>query len=97
MIDDNCVMHARIMSYNEFSKGTSHIAPMIHRDFVNNVRLFISSKEDEVTVQATDWQVVVKSDAASNNNGAEGMSSQFELHLCYCHRLSTCISYVLRK
>jgi len=44
-----------------------------------------------------DWQVVVKSDAASNNNGMEGMSSQFELDLCYCHRMSTCINYVLRK
>jgi hypothetical protein len=41
--------------------------------------------------------VVVKSDAVPNNNGAEGMSSQFELDLCYCHRLSTCISYVLWK
>ncbi len=33
----------------------------------------------------------------SNNNEAEGMSSQFELDLCYCHRLSKCISYVLRQ
>ncbi len=41
--------------------------------------------------------MVVKSDAASNNNGAEGMSSQFELDLCYYHRLLTCISYMLRK
>jgi len=41
--------------------------------------------------------VVVKSDAVPNNNGAEGMSSQFELDLCYCHHLSTCISYVLWK
>jgi hypothetical protein len=44
-----------------------------------------------------DWQMVVKSDATSNNNRMEGMSSQFELDLCYCHRLPTCISYVLRK
>jgi hypothetical protein len=41
--------------------------------------------------------VVVKSDALSNNNRAEGMSLQFELDLCYCHGLSTCINYVLRK
>ncbi len=41
--------------------------------------------------------MVVKSDVVSNNNGVEGMSSQFELDLCYCHRLSTCISYVLLK
>jgi hypothetical protein len=41
--------------------------------------------------------VVVKLDAALNNNGAEGMSLQFELDLCYCHRLSTCINYVLQK
>ncbi len=25
------------------------------------------------------------------------MLSQFKLDLCYCHHLSTCISYVLRK
>jgi hypothetical protein len=41
--------------------------------------------------------VVVKSDAAGNNKGAEGMSSQFELDLCYCHRISIVINYVLRK
>jgi NTP pyrophosphatase (non-canonical NTP hydrolase) len=50
-----------------------------------------------VTVQAADWQVVVKSDAAGNNRGAEGMSSQFELDLCYCHRISIVINYVLQK
>jgi len=50
-----------------------------------------------VTVQAANWQVVVKSDAAGNNRGAEGMSSQFELDLCYCHRISIVINYVLRK
>ncbi|CAK9236474.1 unnamed protein product [Sphagnum troendelagicum] len=48
-------------------------------------------------VQAADWQVVVKLDAASKNKRAEGMSSQFELDLCNCHHLLTCISYVLRK
>jgi hypothetical protein len=97
MIDDNCVMHARIVSCDEFSEGTSHTPPVIHRNFVNNVRPFISSKEDEVMVQAANWQVVVKLDAASNNNEVKGMSSQFELDLCYYHRLSTCINYVLRK
>jgi hypothetical protein len=90
-------MHTHIVSCDEFREGTSHTTPVIHRDFVNNIRPFISWKEDEVTVQVADWQMVVKSDAASNNNKAEGMSSQFELDLCYCHRLSTCISYVLRK
>ncbi|CAK9868083.1 unnamed protein product [Sphagnum jensenii] len=90
-------MHARIVSCDEFNKGMSHSLPAIHYDFVNSVRMFISWKEDEMMVQAADWQVVVKSDATSNNNGVEGMSSQFELDLCYCHRLSTCISYVLQK
>jgi len=90
-------MHAHVVSCDEFSEGTSHTAPVIHHDFINSVRPFISWKEDEVTIQVADWQVVVKSDAMSNNNGAEGMSSQFELDLCYCHRLSTCISYVLWK
>jgi hypothetical protein len=68
-------MHARVMSFDEFSEGTSHIALAIHCDFVNKVHPFISWKEDEVTIQAVDWQVVVKSDAASNNNKAEGMLS----------------------
>jgi hypothetical protein len=43
------------------------------------------------------WQVVVKSDATSNNNGMKRMLLQFELDLCYYHGLSTCINYVLRK
>jgi hypothetical protein len=97
MIDDNWVMHTRVMSCDEFSEGTSHNVPAIHRNFVNNVRSFISWKEDEVTVQAADWQVVAKSYATSNNNETKGMSSQFKLDLCYCHRLLTCISYVLQK
>jgi len=54
MIDDNWVMHVRVVSCDEFSEGTSHTALAIHRDFVNNVRLFISWKEEEVTVQAAD-------------------------------------------
>ncbi len=41
--------------------------------------------------------MVIKLDAAGNNRGAEGMSSQFELDLCYCHRISIVINYVLRK
>jgi hypothetical protein len=97
MIDDNWVMHACVVSCDEFSEGTSHTAPAIHRNFVNSVRSFIYWKEDEVTVHMADWEVVVKSNVASNNNGVEGMSSQFELDLCYCHHMSTCISYVLRK
>jgi hypothetical protein len=79
MINNNWVMHTRVVSCDEFSEGTSHTSPTIHRDFVNSVRLFISWKEDEVMVQVANWQVVVKSDAASNNNRVEGMSSQFEL------------------
>jgi hypothetical protein len=52
MIDDNWVMHARVMSCDEFGEGMSHTTPMIHHDFVNNARPFISWKEDEVIVQA---------------------------------------------
>jgi len=59
--------------------------------------MFITWKEENVSVQAADWQVVVKSDAAGNNRGAEGMSSQFELDLCYCHCISIVINYVLWK
>ncbi len=55
MIDDNWVMHTHVVSCDEFNEGTSHTAPAIHRDFVNSVHSFISWKEDEVTVQATDW------------------------------------------
>ncbi|CAK9230871.1 unnamed protein product [Sphagnum troendelagicum] len=75
-------MHAHVMSCDEFNEGTSHTTPTIHRDFVNSIHPFISWKEDEVTVQAADWQVVVKSDAVSNNNRVEGMSLQFELDMC---------------
>ncbi len=54
MIDDNWVMHARVVSCDEFNEGTSHTTRVIHRDFVNSIHPFISWKEDEVTVQATD-------------------------------------------
>jgi hypothetical protein len=54
MIDNNWVMHAHVVSCDELNKGTSHTAPMIHRNFVNNVHPFISWKEDEVTLQAAD-------------------------------------------
>jgi hypothetical protein len=97
LIDDNWVLHVRVVSCDEFSKGNSHTAPTIHRDFVKSVSPFITWKEETEIVQAVDWQVVVKSDAASNNRGAEGIQSQFELDLCYCHRILTCINYVLQK
>jgi hypothetical protein len=42
MIDDNWVMHTHDVSCDEFSESTNHIALTIHRDFVNNVRPFIS-------------------------------------------------------
>jgi hypothetical protein len=97
LIDVNFIMHARIVSCDEFNKGTSHTVAAIHRDFLNNVRPFITWKKENVTVQVADWQVVVKSDAAGNNRGAKGMSMQFKFDLCYYHRISTIINYVLRK
>ncbi|KAH9544754.1 hypothetical protein CY35_12G011900 [Sphagnum magellanicum] len=97
LIDVNFIMHAHVVSCDEFSKGTSHTAAAIHRDFLNSVFPFITWKEENVMVQAADWQVVVKSDATGNNRGVEGMSLQFELDLCYCHRISIVINYVLRK
>jgi hypothetical protein len=42
LIDVNFIMHARIVSCDEFSEGTSHIAAAIHRDFFNSVRPFIT-------------------------------------------------------
>jgi hypothetical protein len=55
MIDDNWVMHARVVSCDEFSEGTSHTASAIHCDFVNIVHPFISWKEDEVPVHVANW------------------------------------------
>jgi hypothetical protein len=81
LIDVNFIMHARVVSCDEVNEGTSHTAAMIHHDFLNSVRPFITWKEENMTVQVVDWQVVVKSDATGNNRGAEGMSSQFELDL----------------
>ncbi|CAK9228453.1 unnamed protein product [Sphagnum troendelagicum] len=97
LFDVNFIMHARVVSYDEFSEGMSHTAAAIHNDFLNSVHLFIIWKEENVTVQAADWQMVVKSNAAGNNRGAEGLSSQFELDMCYCHCISIVINYVLRK
>jgi hypothetical protein len=53
-IDDNWVMHTYVVSCDEFSEGTSHNVPSIHRNFVNSVHPFISWKEEEVTVQVAD-------------------------------------------
>jgi hypothetical protein len=75
LIDVNFIMHAHVVSCDEFSKGTNHTTAVIHRNFLNSVRSFITWKEENVTVQAANWQVVVKSDAAGNIRGAEGMSS----------------------
>jgi hypothetical protein len=54
LIDVNFIMHAHVVSCDEFSEGTSHIAAAIHRDFLNSVRPFITWKEENVTVQVTD-------------------------------------------
>jgi len=50
MINNNWVMHACVVSCDEFSEGTNHTVLVIHRNFVNNVRPFTSWKEDKVTV-----------------------------------------------
>ncbi|CAN5973852.1 unnamed protein product [Sphagnum jensenii] len=50
LIDVNFIMHARVVSCDEFSEGTSHTAVAIHRDFLNSVRLFITWKEENVTI-----------------------------------------------
>jgi hypothetical protein len=42
LIDVNFIMHARVMSCDEFSEGTSHTAAAIHCDFLNSVRPFIT-------------------------------------------------------
>jgi hypothetical protein len=42
LIDVNFIMHARVMSCDEFGEGTSHTAATIHRDFFNIVRPFIT-------------------------------------------------------
>jgi hypothetical protein len=54
LINVNFIMHARVMSYDEFSEGTNHTAAAIHHDFFNNVYPFMTWKEENVTVQATD-------------------------------------------
>jgi len=54
MVNVNFIMHTRVMSCDEFNKGTSHTAATIHRDFLNSVRPFITWKEENVTVQAAD-------------------------------------------
>jgi hypothetical protein len=55
LMDVNFIMHAHVVSCDEFSKGMSHITAAIHRDFLNSVRPFITWKEENVTVQAADW------------------------------------------
>ncbi len=75
LFDNNWVLHAHVVSCDEFSEGMSHTAPTIHHDFVKSVSPFITWKEETETVQAANGQVVVKSDVASNNRGAEGIQS----------------------
>jgi hypothetical protein len=38
----NFIMHARIVSCDEFSEGTNHTATAIRRNFLNSVHLFIT-------------------------------------------------------
>ncbi len=53
LINVNFIMHARVVSCDEFNEGTSRTATAIHRDFLNSVRPFITWKEENVTIQAT--------------------------------------------
>jgi hypothetical protein len=54
LVDVNFIMHARVVSYDEFSEGMNHSTTAIHRDFLNSVRPFITWKEENVTVQVAD-------------------------------------------
>ncbi len=50
LIDVNFIMHARVVSCDEFSEGTNHTTATIHCDFLNSVYSFITWKEENVTV-----------------------------------------------
>ncbi len=42
LIDVNFIMHTHVVSCDEFNEGMSHTATVIHRNFLNNVRSFIT-------------------------------------------------------
>jgi hypothetical protein len=44
LINVKLIMHARIVSCDEFIEGTNHTAATIHRDFLNSVRPFMTWK-----------------------------------------------------
>ena len=93
-IDPEFVLRARTLSCDQFPIDTRHTASEILLEFENQIDPFITSPGD---ILPRSDQVVVTTDSASNNVGADGLSSVFGHESCKCHKIGTCIAYVLEK
>jgi len=93
-IDSNFHLHARTVSCDQFPPGCRHTAPEILANFVAQIGPFVTMDDDVV---AADEQVVATTDSASNNIAADGLPSKFEHEPCKCHKIGTCVSFILDK
>jgi hypothetical protein len=98
-IDCYFKLHSRVLYCGEFTHGSSHTAPAILDAFDESIKLYRSWVPVNAADPgcAMDNQIILKTDSASNNCGAEGLPSRYEWDPCMCHRESTALSDVFGK
>jgi hypothetical protein len=99
LVDVNFVLSARTISCDQFPENTSHTAPAILKEFCRQIKPYrwIDEDADELAQIVLDVQVKVTTDSASNNVAEDGFPSMFGHEPCKCHKIGTCVSFVIEK
>lgn len=95
-IDDLWCLHDRTLQVNAFP-NVSHTGAAILNEFNLVVEPYRSFETSGVTGKASDEQLIVVTDSASNNHSGDGLPSQYVWVPCSDHKIGTVINTVLAK
>jgi hypothetical protein len=96
-IDDLWCLHDRTLQVNAFP-NVSHTGAAILDEFNSVVEPCCTFEEASgVTVNASDEQLIVVTDSASNNSSVDGLPSQYTWVPCSDLKIGTVINNVLAK
>ncbi len=96
-IDDLWHLHDRTLQVDAFP-NVSHTGSAILNEFNLVVEPYCSYElASGITVKASNEQLIVVTDSASNNHSVDGLPSQYKWVPCSDHKIGTVISTVLSK
>jgi Hermes transposase DNA-binding domain len=95
-IDDSWQLHDRTLQVDAFP-NVSHTGAAILTEFNSVVEPYRSFEARGITTKASNKQLIVVTDSASNNHSADGLPSQYEWIPCSDHKIGTVVTSVLAK